>query len=864
MNRPGSTVVATLTNPTSLNSGLNAFTAPSATTLAAETVYWVSVNEGVASNRAALRFTASTAQTGEPGWRIGNSYLFRSDEANAWGPVAGAMSMAVNGAAVLVTNNAPVFSDDTLTRSVAENTASGQNVGAAVTASDADSGDTLTYTLDGADAASFSIVADTGQIRTAAALDFEAKSSYSVTVRASDGTASDTVAVTINVTDVAEAPATPAAPMVSATAGSNTSVDVSWTKPGLNGGPEITGYEVGYRQGTNGSWTAHTHGGTATSASIGGLMAGSPYQVRVRALNGETPSAWSAPGSGSTSTPVNNAPVFSPDTLTRSVAENTGSGQNVGAAVTATDDDPGDTLTYTLEGADAASFSIVSATGQIRTGAALDFETKSAYSVTVRASDGTASDTASVTINVTDVAEAPATPAAPMVSATSGSNASLDVTWAKPGLNGGPDITGYEVGYRQGMSGNWTPHTHSGTTTNTAISGLIEDTAYQVRVRALNGETPSAWSAPGSGSTSRSDNNAPVFSDRTLTRSVAENTPPGQNVGAAVTATDADPGDTLTYTLEGADASSFSIVSATGQIRTAATLDFEAKSAYSVTVRASDGTASDTAAVTINVTDVAEAPATPTAPRVSATSGSNTSIDVTWAKPGLNGGPDITGYEVGYRQGSSGNWTPHAHSGTTTRATLTGLSEGTSYQARVRALNGETPSAWSAPGSGRTRSASDAVAVNGDLRLVDGPTENEGRLEIFTAGTLPRTNMDLQWGTVCDDRFFDTDNVAAAVACRILGYADGGEGVLSPHLSVERQRRGHADLAGRPGLFGERTFPPDERTGVALGLFPHRHRHAQLQPQRGCGGTVCGGHAASRTRIGGRSPCRRRWKPAGR
>ena len=39
---------------------------------------------------------------------------------------------------------------------------------------------------------------------------------------------------------------------------------------------------------------------------------------------------------------------------------------NVGAVVTATDAD-GDTLTYSLEGTDAAKFGIVSSSGQIRT-----------------------------------------------------------------------------------------------------------------------------------------------------------------------------------------------------------------------------------------------------------------------------------------------------------------------------------------------------------------------------------------------------------------------------------------------------------------------------------------------------------------
>ena len=105
-------------------------------------------------------------------------------------------------------NNLPVFSDgDSTTRAVAENTATGQNIGAAVAATDADSGDTLTYSLGGDDAASFDIVSTSGQLQTSAALDYETKSSYSVTVTAYDGrSGADRITVTINVTDVNEPP----------------------------------------------------------------------------------------------------------------------------------------------------------------------------------------------------------------------------------------------------------------------------------------------------------------------------------------------------------------------------------------------------------------------------------------------------------------------------------------------------------------------------------------------------------------------------------------------------------------------------------------------------------------------------------
>ena len=73
--------------------------------------------------------------------------------------------------------------------------------------------------------------------------------------------------------------------------------------------------------------------------------------------------------------------------------------------MTATDPNPGDSLRYTLEGTDAASFSIDRGTGQLRTSStALDYDTKSTYTVTVKATDGAGlSDTITVNITVTEM-----------------------------------------------------------------------------------------------------------------------------------------------------------------------------------------------------------------------------------------------------------------------------------------------------------------------------------------------------------------------------------------------------------------------------------------------------------------------------
>ena len=300
------------------------------------------------------------------------------------------------------------------------NTRSGQNVGSAVSASDADS-NALRYSIEGPGADSFTIVPSSGQIRTRSPLDFETRQSYSVTVKVDDGQKrGNSVAaksVTITIDNVIEQPSAPAAPRVSGIPGSTDSVRITWDAP-ANAGPSITQYEVHYREAGAGlGFGRWTHLGVDRSTIITGLKAGTRYEVQVRARSEEGTSEWSRSGTGAPNPDVaNRNPAFSGGARTLSIAENTPPNTDVGAPIVATDRD-GDVLTYTLEGADANSFDILSTSdgGQIRTSAALNFEDKSRYSVTVRVTDGRGgTDAANITINVTDVdGEAPDTPFAP-------------------------------------------------------------------------------------------------------------------------------------------------------------------------------------------------------------------------------------------------------------------------------------------------------------------------------------------------------------------------------------------------------------------------------------------------------------------
>ena len=176
---------------------------------------------------------------------------------------------------ISVPNTAPAFSDDRTMREVAENSTAVTDVGLPVTASDADN-DTLTYSLEGTDAASFQIDSASGQIRTASGVtyDHETKPSYTVTVKAEDGNGgSDTIAVTINLIDVDETPAVASVVVTSTptatadTYGLDETIEVTVTfdqAVTVTGAPRIQ-LRIGGGGAANLKW-ANYAGGTGTTA----------------------------------------------------------------------------------------------------------------------------------------------------------------------------------------------------------------------------------------------------------------------------------------------------------------------------------------------------------------------------------------------------------------------------------------------------------------------------------------------------------------------------------------------------------------------------------------------------------------------
>lgn len=71
------------------------------------------------------------------------------------------------------------------------------------------------------------------------------------------------------------------------------------------------------------------------------------------------------------------------------------------------------------------------------------------------------------------------------------------------------------------------------------------------------------------------------------------------------------------------------------------------------------------------------------------------SLDLSWTAPADDGGSALTGYRVRYSSDSGANWTEQDF-GTVTSQTITGLSNGTSYDVQVAAINGEGAGAFTA------------------------------------------------------------------------------------------------------------------------------------------------------------------------
>ena len=201
-----------------------------------------------------------------------------------------------------------------------------------------------------------------------------------------------------------------------------------------------------------------------------------------------------------------NIPGDQDETVTRSIAENeTGEDKNVGDTFEATDANM-DLLMYQIGGPDADSFQLsdpvnTGNTINLQTKAALDYETKNEYTVTITATDPSgASDTITVTVMVTDHNEGADIEGDDMVKfAENGEGAVAsftatdpegdDITWAL--VEDAGDNADFEIDEDTGVLTFMDPPNYESPTDRNEVDSVIEqgvgDRMYKVSITANGG-----------------------------------------------------------------------------------------------------------------------------------------------------------------------------------------------------------------------------------------------------------------------------------------------------------------------------------------------------------------------------------------
>jgi hypothetical protein len=267
-------------------------------------------------------------------------------------------------------NNAPMFTvDDSVTFEVAEN---GNLFIGRLTATDADTRDTLTYSLSGDGATLFRIGQEFAQLYSKEKLNYEATEdhTYTVTVTVSDGAAMDTITVTITVTDVNDSPMF-ADETATREVAENTEAGEDIGDPVAATDEDDKTLVYNLDSANSPLFTIDSEGQLKTYAPLN-REGKSSYRVTITASDDETPT----PATGEITVTINVMDVNEPptfddgETATRTVREDAVETDVIGS-VTATDPES-DVLTYTIDSdsADANSFEIGENSGRLTVGTA--------------------------------------------------------------------------------------------------------------------------------------------------------------------------------------------------------------------------------------------------------------------------------------------------------------------------------------------------------------------------------------------------------------------------------------------------------------------------------------------------------------
>ena len=497
---------------------------------------------------------------------------------------------------------------------------------------------------------------------------------YTFTVTATNSAGTSVASAASN---LATTFAVPDAPTITVIAPSNALLSVAFTA-GADGGSALTNYEYSTDGGS--TFKSRASSGTVSpivittvSSSAAVLVNGTSYDVQIRAVN--------AIGSGTTTFSTAVTPRTVPGSPT-SVSGIAGDAQ-VSLVWSVPVSDGGSVITdYVVEFNDGGSWTMFAdGTSTSASATVTGLTNGQAYAFRVSAINivGTG------TVSTVSTAVTPATtPSAPTITAISPSNGSLSVAFTA-GANGGSAITTYKYS----TDGGSTFRTRdlrppasplvitkaSGTESN-----LVNGTLYNIQIKAVN--------TIGDGTPTDSTSATPATVPTVPT--VGSITSGDASLSVAFTA-GANGGSVITnYEYSTNGGSTYKSRATTGTISplVITTVSNGAESLvngtnYNVRIRAVNAigksvATSSTGAIPRTV------PGAPTS--VSGTAG-NTQVSLTWVAPVTNGGSVITDYVVeSSTDGSTYTVFADGHS-TKTSATVTGLTNGTSYTFWVSATN---------------------------------------------------------------------------------------------------------------------------------------------------------------------------------
>ena len=635
-------------------------------------------------------------------------------------------------------NIAPEFSSDTATRSIDENSSPATDVGAAVTATDADS-DPLTYSLTatsatgpstGSFASLFSIVADTGQIQVAsgASVNYEQITSVTVTVTAEDAEDSDTISVTISINDLDDAPQlTPdpstLAPVpdtnqqftVSLPANGHPAENVTVTVTQGTGEMKLATAEAGLTCDTTtteltvaatGSFYARfCERGTAT---IGLAPSGSALDVRSYAVT--IPTTAPAMPTGLTATA---GPQAGEMTLTWTAPDDGGSQiRRYEYALFYTGYE--DTGTWTSTESTSASHVVE---GLTHYGLEHQFWVRAVNDIG------------------TGMSSAPATgtpgglPGAPTGLSATGAEDQVSLSWTAGAANGGT-LSRYEYSSDDGTTwrttgGTATEYDVTQTSAATPVN-LVAGTSYTFRVRAVNeyGNSPASASQAATPTTHPAEitNLTATHGDATVT---LKWTAPSIG-GTAITSYDYSTDDGGTWRTTGSTGTEYGVT----QTSAASPVNLVNGTEYTFKVRARNKVGAGGASNSVSATPRT----TPGAPTGLGATPKNAQVDLAWTAPG-DGGASISDYE--YSTDGGTNWASTGSAAASYEVTQTSaaspvnLVNGTEYQFAVRAVNSE--------GSGRASSVVNATPREAAVapEQVTGLTAVAGDAQVALSWTAP-------------------------------------------------------------------------------------------------------------------------------